>query len=414
MTTIPSVLEEEYSHGRPATVCQQVFDSMAIHANGDIVCWCVDVFGKRVYGNVFRDRIEDVFNGPLYQETRELLARSGSGTFCQALCQDCGFKNVPVTEKHFSQVHHVKTIRLEATTFCNLECPACPTVTVFDENPTRYQQMLSLEAMIDIVEQLPHLQIIEYFDYGEPFLNKHTIEFLRHVRRTRPDVFVATNTNGTVLTPKQIDAIANEALVARILFSIDGATPESYRKYRIGGSYEKAFAKMLALTEACRSAGTWRQYYAEHGAVQVVWQYILFEWNDSEEEIALAQKLAADAGLPLTWIMTASEGASKRVTPGSKAAAALFDPPRSFITCVLGLDDEEAPREEIQNDQDAPQEESQIVIQPKPASSWGSKIRMVVDLIRTGQFWEIATKMSQYVRAKREAVQDYLSFNMSK
>ncbi len=30
----------------------------------------------------------------------------------------------------------------------------------------------------------------------------------------------------------------------RVVFSIDGATPESYKKYRIGGSFDKAYGKM--------------------------------------------------------------------------------------------------------------------------------------------------------------------------
>jgi hypothetical protein len=40
--------------------CQDMpasFDSISVQANGDIVCWCVDVQGQRVYGNVHTDRI---------------------------------------------------------------------------------------------------------------------------------------------------------------------------------------------------------------------------------------------------------------------------------------------------------------------------------------------------------------------
>ena len=61
-------------------VCQQVFDSISIHANGDIVCWCVDVNGKHVYVNVFTDRIADVYNGPKYKEIREWMLRSRPDT----------------------------------------------------------------------------------------------------------------------------------------------------------------------------------------------------------------------------------------------------------------------------------------------------------------------------------------------
>ena len=68
---------------------------------------------------------------------------------------------------------------------------------------------------------------------------------------------------------------------------------------------------------ACERAGT-------ADRVQIIWQYILFEWNDSDEELAEARRRAADIGVPLKWVFTHSEGASKRYTAGSEAAARLY------------------------------------------------------------------------------------------
>jgi hypothetical protein len=53
--------------------------------------------------------------------------------------------------------------------------------------------------------------------------------------------------------------------------------------------------------------------------VQIVWQYILFEWNDSDEELAEARRRAAEIGVP-------SSGCSpipglKALHRGHKAAA---------------------------------------------------------------------------------------------
>lgn len=319
----------------PALICPQVFDGIAIHANGDIVCWCVDVEGKHVYGNVFTDRIADVYNGPAYREIREWLLRSRPDTWCPAVGYHCPLRALPAPADQDTTNCRVKKLRLEPVTYCNLRCPVCPVETGFKQDAilreTRHQKLLPLEVMLDVVDQLPDLELIEYFDYGEPFLHKDTIAFLREVRRTRPGVMIATSTNGTVLTPSQIQALANEALIDRLVFSIDGATAESYRKYRIGGSFEKAFGKMKALADACRAAGTWQKYYAKPGKVQITWQYILFEWNDSDEEIALARDLARSIGVPIEWTVTSGYGASKRFLPGSIEAARLMDPPDSYI-----------------------------------------------------------------------------------
>jgi hypothetical protein len=48
----------------------------------------------------------------------------------------------------------------------------------------------------------------------------------------------------------------------------------------------------------------------------VIWQYILFDWNDSDEEIQRAKKMAGELGVDvLLWTLTHTPGASKRFTP---------------------------------------------------------------------------------------------------
>jgi len=341
LKTLPAPLARR--PGDTALICQHVFDSIGIHANGDIVCWDADVHGKRVYGNVFEDRIADVYNGPAYREIREWFLKSRPDTWCPAVNHHCALRAIPATGDKRTDGFRVKVLRLEPVTYCNLHCPVCPVETSFKSDPhvreTRAQKLLPLQTMLDVVAQLPDLERIEYFGYGEPFIHKDTVTLLREVRRTRPGVQIVTNTSGTVMTPAQIHAIATEALMDRVVFSIDGATAESYRKYRIGGTFSKAFGKMKALTEASNAAGTRRRYaFDSPGGVQITWQYILFEWNDSDEELALARDLARNIGVPIEWVITSGYGASKRFLHGSADAMRLMDPPNSFIHMAANAD----------------------------------------------------------------------------
>jgi len=324
-------------------VCSKVFDSIGIHANGDVVCWDADVNGDHVYGNVFTDRIAELWNGAAYREIRNWMLRSRPDTWCPAVYRHCPLRNVAATNELAQGEPRIKILRLEPTTYCNLKCPVCPVEAGFKQVPhlrdTRAQRMLPLETMLDVVAQLPDLELIEYFGYGEPFVHKDTAAFLREVRRTRPGVRIVTNTSGTVMTPGLIHAIATEGLLDRVVFSIDGATPESYKKYRVGGSFEKAYGKMKALADACRAAGTWRQYVHDtQGIVQISWQYILFEWNDSDEELLLARELARSIEIPIEWVITSGYGASKRFLHGSADAWRLMDPPDSFIHMAANAD----------------------------------------------------------------------------
>jgi hypothetical protein len=344
--SLPAPIARDPADNSPPMVCSKIFDSIGIHANGNILCWGADVNGDHVYGNLFRDRIADVWKGPAYEEIRNWMLKSKPDTWCPAIDRHCPLRNVAPTEELARAEPRIRIIKLEPTTYCNLKCPVCPVEAGFKQVPhlieTRAQKFLPLKTMLDIVSQLPDLELIEYYDYGEPFLHKDTVAFLREVRRTRPAVRIVTSTNGTVMTPDLIKAIATEGLLDRVVVSIDGATPESYRKYRIGGSFEKAYGKMKALADACRAAGSWRHYvWDAEGIVQISWQYIIFEWNDSDKEIALARRLAKEIDVPIEWTITSGYGASKRFTHRSALAESLMDPPDSFIHLSSNADIDE-------------------------------------------------------------------------
>ena len=336
LQALPAVPPSGSAKTSPALVCAPVFEEICINANGDIVCSSCDVNGQRVYGNVFKDRIRDVYNGPMYQEIREWLLKSSPDTWCPAINQQCPKRATSATSQYKASDCRVKVLQLEPVTYCNLQCTACPVESNFKQNPflrdTRGHKLLPLATMLDVVEQLPDLELILYFNYGEPFLHKDTVQFLRAVKRKRPTIQIMTSTNGLVMTPTQIKAIAEESLMDRVIFSIDGANPASYRKYRVGGDLSKALNKMMSLVEACRAAGTWRRLVTDPpGGVQITWQYILFEWNDSDEELSQAKQIAAGIGVPIKWVITCGYGASKRFLAGSTEAARLMNGSESFV-----------------------------------------------------------------------------------
>ena len=316
---LPAFLERFTTPSLPPMICRMIFDEICVLANGDIVCSCHDSAGKQVYGNVYRDRIADVYNGPLYQDLRRWQLTAKPDAWCPVLQAECSGRMSRATPRDGLTGRVVRKLQLEPTSYCNLKCPACP-VTNFHTDPgfrDDRASILPLEVMLSVVEQLPDLARILFYDYGEPFLHKDAIPFLQTVRRQRPDILLETSTNGLALNPKKIEALATGPLIDLIVFSIDGAWEESYRRYRVNGNLQRALANMEALVRACERAGT-------ADRVEIIWQYILFEWNDSDEELAEARQRAADIGVPLKWVFTHTEGASKRYTAGSEAAVRLY------------------------------------------------------------------------------------------
>src|SRR5262245_32611974 len=112
---LPTPIARRPGDTSPAMVCQQVFDSISINANGDIVCWCVDLNAQRVYGNVFTDRIADVYNGAGYQDIREWMLRSRPDTWCPAIDSHCSLRVVPAAADRDTRNCRIKHLQLEST-----------------------------------------------------------------------------------------------------------------------------------------------------------------------------------------------------------------------------------------------------------------------------------------------------------
>lgn len=313
-------------------ICRMIFDELCVLANGDIVCSCGDPSGKLVYGNVHRDRIAPIFDGKTYRAMRSWQLRTAATSWCPVIGQRCGGRVSSPEAGDRPDGRRVRMLQLEPISHCNLACPACP-VTQFDADPSYRDDraaVLPLATMLEVVDQLPALEKILFYNFGEPFLHPQAIDFLRIVRSRHPEVVLHTSTNGLALTPQKIEAIAAERLLDRIVFSIDGATEKSYRRYRVGGDLSRVLANLELLTEAALRHGTRER-------IDIVWQYILFEWNDSAAEIAAARARAAQIGVPLRFVLTHTAGASRRLVAGAPELREQLgvEDPWSASTCDL-------------------------------------------------------------------------------
>ena len=333
-STLPSPTPREIRDNSPPMICRMVFDELCVLANGEIVCSCGDPAGLRIYGNVHKDKIADVFNGALYREIRHWQLHSRPESWCPVITNRCGGRRFRASAADLESERTVKLLQVEPTSYCNLKCLGCPVINFKIDAAYRKnrQDILPLKMMIDIMNQLPDLEKILFYNFGEPFLHKDAIPFLREVRKRRSDVLIHTNTNGLSLNQERIEIIAGESLVDQMLFSIDGSSQNCYSRYRIGGDFSQAFQNLRAFTQSAIESGN-------RNKIEIIWQYILFEWNDQDEEINRAKALAYELEVPIKWVITHTSGASKRFSPGSKELVALINEKKTFnsLTCDLQM-----------------------------------------------------------------------------
>ena len=129
---------------------------------------------------------------------------------------------------------------------------------------------------------------LEFAGQGEPLNNPNFSELLTVARQIYPKMLQRVITNGN---HHYADRMGTE-LIEEIIVSVDGSFQESYEKYRIKGNIAQAFEFIKDAVTIQKPLGG-----------SVTWKYILFETNDSEEEILEAQRIAQEIGVTRLWFV---------------------------------------------------------------------------------------------------------------
>jgi MoaA/NifB/PqqE/SkfB family radical SAM enzyme len=374
-------MRKNYAEGfGPQNVrCRHAFEMATVHANGDVVCSIIDGRGDFVLGNVYQDSLSNIFNGSRYRELRNLVLSTSDG-YCRAIGKNCPLKTIPQTGSESPDVGTLRYLAIEPTTACDLSCLSCPVrdftssiswkdayseggISFFAWDSLRRIKQHIAGFLRSAIPQMPEthtlgkygalllrgriphtrngtlpLEIVkrvideagsnvlrvDFFNYGEPFLYRHIVEALRYIRKVLPQTAIAISTNGLQVREEIEDQIINEYLLDWILFSIDGVNSEAYLRYRIGGKFENAFANLRRFHRKAKTTN-----------IHVIWQYVVFNWNDSDDQLQKAIEIAESEGITLWFDFAGTWGRSKRnaadlsyVTPYLKPYTALPREPR--------------------------------------------------------------------------------------
>jgi MoaA/NifB/PqqE/SkfB family radical SAM enzyme len=142
-------------------------------------------------------------------------------------------------------------IHIEVNDFCNLRCPHCPR-----ENPQSIKNTGNIP--VEAVKRLePYFRFANYVGLagnGEPFMHPQIVDLLRIVADTGATPSVLSN---ATLWQRRgiIDALPTMGPMI-IMVSTDGATQETFEKWRKGAKWEEFRGNLAALRDAKARAGT--------------------------------------------------------------------------------------------------------------------------------------------------------------
>src|SRR6478672_10973185 len=294
--------------------CSWPWDILVMLCDGRFVCGCADPYGRRVLGDARAGTVRDTWTGPTITTLRNELNGGGSKFY-----GDCALK-LPLKKDHTPTVRPVDAgpfpnrMYIECTAACNISCTQACCAPETGITRTRQAGMLDFELFKRVMDEAgPSLGRIDFFNYGEAFLHKRAVDMVEYIKSRYPHVYLYTSTNGLALTEEGARRLARSG-IDEVTFSIDGARQDTYVQYRQRGDFKKAIRNLSALVDEKRAIG--------RDVPFVNWRYILFSHNDSDEEMDLARRTAAEIGVDrLCWEITdhPENMYSRRFLPGTPA-----------------------------------------------------------------------------------------------
>jgi MoaA/NifB/PqqE/SkfB family radical SAM enzyme len=178
---------------------------------------------------------------------------------------------------------------IEPTNLCNLACIMCNHGDNSFERSLGVMKFKDFKKLADeIGAKKFNIWEVSPFWMGEPFIHPQITDFLSYLSAVRriPGTIQHFNihTNGNVLSKEHIDCIVESELDS-ILFSIDAAREDTYRKIRVNGELSVVIENIKKLMQA-RNKKAKRQ-------PAIILQFILMDENSGEvpEFIKLGQEL---------------------------------------------------------------------------------------------------------------------------
>jgi len=164
-----------------------------------------------------------------------------------------------------------RAIYLETTNCCNARCIMCP-----HEKLTRPRGHMPWELFTKIVDECATfegrgLKIFLHKD-GEPLMDPLLFDRIRYAKAKLPRSRVHFNTNAALLDEDQADRIL-QAPLDSIVFSVDGASAETYERIRAGLDYAAVRRNIERFLELRRARG---------GRLHVIMQMVVDRANRHE------------------------------------------------------------------------------------------------------------------------------------
>lgn len=244
---------KKFDHGEEfkGYICTLPFEYGELTNSGDISVCC---YLPRNIGNIPKQGFKGAWNSFTSKNLRKSML-DGSFAYCdKKRCRSMQYKSANVVKKDQIKDSRLKKIvenslvnlnsdlkilSLGNDYSCNLECPSC-------RSEVRLMNKSEVDVQINRFNSLmselgTSLSLIHIAGDGDPFASQFYHYILNNTDWDKfPLLKIRFQTNGNALTPKKWNSLpaSVKAKVNEIGISIDGATPDTYNRLRLGGDFD--------------------------------------------------------------------------------------------------------------------------------------------------------------------------------
>ncbi len=167
------------------------------------------------------------------------------------------------------------SVCIEASTRCNLRCPACPTG---QKKKGLSKGFLRFSDFRNFIDKNPFIEKIQLSNFGEPFLNPEIFRIISYA--AGKGIKVCADSTLNCFSKKMVARLVTSGM-QELTVSIDGASQKTYSKYRVGGDFNKVISVVREI----------RRYERP----KLRWQFVVFEHN--KHELQQARQMAQELGM---------------------------------------------------------------------------------------------------------------------
>jgi radical SAM protein with 4Fe4S-binding SPASM domain len=167
-------------------------------------------------------------------------------------------------------------IKIEPTALCHLRCPGCRHADPDYNNQLKPRMRISFDDVKKTIDPLAkHLIGVSLSNHGEPLLHKELARLIHYIHEQNVAVTFPSNLS-VIMSDDDIDNLILSG-ADTIFVSLDGASEETYIKYRVGGKFELVKSNVQRLQAAKQRLKLKRP--------RLVWKFVIFEHNEHEVDI---------------------------------------------------------------------------------------------------------------------------------